>query len=224
MLLMTLVSLSTLACKEVKSSADGEQEIVYDQELSDELVKMRETDQIAAFIPQGKYKELSEEQWKAFKDSVFEAHQKRAEAIFREHGYPGYDLVGAEGEQSFFLIVQHSNHNTDFQKEVLEELKRAVDNENADPRHYALLVDRHRINTGRPQIYGTQTTYRKDICQAIPKRLADSAGVDQRRKEVGLPPLKEYLNRMTLGHFEMNKQMFLARGITEPTLYEVEQQ
>lgn len=194
----------------------------FNVELAKELNTMRETDQIAAYVPQGKYKELSPEEWEAFKDSVFTSHQVRVAEIFEEYGYPGFDLVGEEGEQSFFLIVQHSNHNTDFQQQVLEKMKIEVEKGNAAPQHYGLLVDRVNINTGKPQVYGTQTTYRSDICQAIPKPLVDSANVDKRRKEIGLPPLKEYLNQRTLSHFEINKQNFLARGITEPTLYKLE--
>lgn len=38
---------------------------------------MVEVDQIAANIPQGKYKQLSLEAWNAFKDSVFTTHQIR---------------------------------------------------------------------------------------------------------------------------------------------------
>lgn len=203
----------------------GEPSVVktqFNAELARELKAMREIDQIAAYIPKGEYKELNPEEWKAFKDSVFTTHQERIAGIFEEYGYPGYDLVGEEGEQSFFLMVQHSDHDTNFQQKVLEKMKIEVEKGNADPGHYGLLVDRVSINTGKPQVYGTQTTYRHDICQAIPKSLADSANVDERRNKIGLPPLKEYLNRMSIIHFEINKERFLAKGITEPTLYELE--
>lgn len=209
------------SCKQTSSSP----EVVhtqYNKDLAKELNTMRETDQIVANVPQGPFKELSQDEWKAFQDSVFTTHQARMKEIFEEYGYPGYDLVGEEGEKSFFLMVQHSNHNPEFQKQVLKKMKIEVLNGNADPNHYGFLVDRVNINTGKPQVYGTQTSYRSDIGQAIPKPLVDSARVDERREEIGLPPLKEYLNQMTRLHFEVNKATFLARGIKEPVLYKVE--
>lgn len=51
--------------------------------------------------------------------------------------------------------------------------------------------------------------------------LEDSLNVNKWRAEVGLEPLEEYLNGLTICHFEMNKRNMLNRGITEPKLYEV---
>jgi len=90
------------------------------QELADELSRMAEVDQIAAYILQGKYKEMTSEQWNSFKDSVFTTHQKRLKEIFDKYGFVGFDLAGEEGSQNFWLMVQHSDHNSNFQKEILE--------------------------------------------------------------------------------------------------------
>lgn len=119
-------------------------------------------------------------------------------------------------------MVQHSDHNPDFQKEVLEKMKIEVAKKNADSRNYGLLVDRVNLNNNQPQVYGTQVDYDLEICQAYPRNLADSATVNQRRKEIGLQPLEEYLNEMTLMNFEMNKEYYAKKGVTEPKLYIVE--
>jgi hypothetical protein len=192
---------------------------VFNQALAGELAGMAQTDQIAAYIPQGKYKALSPAQWNAFKDSVFTMHQQRVEAIFNQYGYPGYNVAGKEGSHHFWLLVQHADHAPAFQQRVLEKMKVEVDRENAEPGEYALLVDRVRLNTGKQQVYGTQVTYNHQTGQAYPKPLADSTSVNERRKSVGLPPLEEYLNGMTQMHFEMNKEGYLKRGVKEPTLY-----
>jgi hypothetical protein len=151
---------------------------------------MAEVDQIAAYIPQGKYKELSKQQWESFQDSIFRTHQKRLDKIFKKYG------------------LQH----------ILEKMKIEVDNDNAEASAYGLLVDRVNLNKGRPQIYGTQVTYNTEICQAYPKNLADSASVNERRKSIGLPPIEEYLNQMTQMPFDMNKENYLSRGIKAPKL------
>ena len=43
---------------------------------------------------------------------------------------------------------------------------------------------------GRPQVYGTQSTIRDG--QAIIDPIEDSAGLDARRAQLGLPPLAVY--------------------------------
>ena len=144
-------------CKENNSSEKlVKEKLEFNQELANELKEMSEIDQIAANIPQGKYKELSREEWKTFKDSVFTSNQNRIEQIFSKYGYTGYDLVGKEGSMNFWLIVQHSDHNPDFQKRVLDKMKIEVEKGNAKPSNYALLVDRVNKNQGDKQIYGTQ--------------------------------------------------------------------
>ena len=193
----------------------------FNQALAEELASMAAIDQIAAYIPQGKYKELSLAHWNAFKDSVFTTHQKRLAEIFNAYGYPGFEVAGKEGSKNFWLMVQHSDYDPEFQQQVLAEMKLEVDKGNADPGNYGLLVDRVSLNTGNAQVYGTQVTYNTQICQAYPKTLADSTSVNERRKSIGLPPLEEYLNQMTQMHFEMNKDHYLRQGIKEPKLYKI---
>lgn len=216
-----ILAILIIGCKEDKKQLTSNQ-TKFNQELAKELRRIAEIDQIAAYIPQGEYKKLSQEEWNEFKDSVFTTHQKRIEEIFNEYGFVGYDLVGEKGSQDFWLVVQHSDHNPEFQKKVLEKMKQEVDQGNADSKSYALLVDRVKLNTGQRQIYGTQVDYNFKLAQAYPKKLADSLNVNQRRKSVGLEPIEVYLNRMSEMHFEMNKEGYIKNGINQPKLYEVD--
>lgn len=193
----------------------------YNQGLADELSTMAKVDQIAAYVRQGIYKEWTVERWNHFKDSVFTTHKKRLEEIFYTYGYPGYSLVGELGSQNFWLMVQHCDFDPIFQSKVLEKLKVEVDHHNADGSNYALLTDRVKINTGEKQIYGTQVTY-NTLGQAYLLSLADSVNVNQRRSEVGLEPLEEYLNNMTQMHFEMNKDYLKSKGVLKPTFYKTQ--
>ncbi|MEM7185633.1 MAG: DUF6624 domain-containing protein [Bacteroidota bacterium] len=207
-------------CKEKTTvSEETTEKIAFNQTLADELKRMAEVDQIAAYVPQGKYEKLSKEEWNAFKDSVFTTHQKRLKQLFDQHGFVGFDLAGKEGSQNFWLMVQHSDHDPDFQKEVLEKMKIEVDRDNALPSNYGLLVDRVRLNTGGRQVYGTQVTYNMETGQAYPKNLEDSINVNQRRKSIGLEPLEAYLNDMSQMHFEMNKEYYTKKGVLELKRY-----
>lgn len=218
-ILTMFIGLSLLSCK--NSNTNNElKKIEFNQELADELRAMAETDQVAAYIPQGKYKQWSSEKWEEFKDSVFTTHKVRLEEIFEEYGYPGFDLVGKEGSNDFWLMVQHCDKDIAFQSRVLEKLKIEVGKNNAAGSNYGLLTDRVKINSGSKQIYGTQVTY-TDQGQAYPKPLLDSANVNKRRSEIGLEPIEDYLNQMTLMHFELNKALLNSRGISEPRLYHV---
>lgn len=217
-LILFIIGLTLFGCNDKMP----EKKVEFNQVLADELKRMAEVDQIAANVRLGKYKEMSSEDWKAFKDSVFTTHQKRLKEILDKQGFVGFDLAGKEGSLNFWLMVQHSDHNPDFQKEVLKKMKIEVDKENAEPSNYGLLVDRVNLNTGKPQIYGSQVDYNFAFAQAYPIKLADSANVNKRRNSIGLEPLEEYLNDMSLMHFEMNKQFYQEKGITEPGFYKIE--
>ena len=214
---------SLFGCKEkISEKREFEEKVEFNQRLANELKRMAEIDQIAAYIPQGEYKKMTDEQWNSFKDSVFTTHEKRLKQILDQYGFVGFDLAGKEGSQNFWLMVQHSDHNPDFQKEVLEKMKSEVDKGNAKPSNYGLLVDRVMLNIGKQQVYGTQVDYNMETGQAFPRDLKDRAEVNKRRKSIGLEPIEEYLNGMSEMHFEMNKEGYLKKGIREPKLYKVE--
>lgn len=191
----------------------------FNQPLADSLNKMKVVDQIAMKPPAGKYAAMTPEAWQQFKDSVAGAHKRILENIFSRYGYPGYDLIGKEGEHSFWLMVQHCDPWPAFQEQVLTAMKLQVTKGNANPSNYAYLVDRVMINTGRKQVYATQVTYNMDSCQALPKPLQDSLTVNARRKAIGMESVEEYLNMVSTVHFEMNKAYFEKKGITKPKLY-----
>lgn len=120
---------------------------------------------------------------------------ERLKEIVREHGWPTYSLVGEEAEDAAWAIVQHSDHDPDFQREALEWLRVAVENDDASPGNLAYLTDRIAVGAGEPQTYGTQVGCSEDgPAPATP--IVDEARVDERRAEVGLPPLADYYAEM----------------------------
>ena len=221
-----LLGFLLIGCNENKANKKveqnkPEQNVEFNKNLAKELAEMAVTDQLAASnaFPPKKYSQFSQKKWEAFKDSIFRSNQKRIAEIFKKYGFVGYDIAGKSGSNDFWLIVQHSDHNPDFQKKVLKKMKIEVEKGNADSQKYGLLVDRVKLNTGEKQIYGSQVTYNPKTGQAYPRKLSDSATVNQRRKAIGLEPLEIYLNKMTIMHFNMNKEYFSKKGITEPKLY-----
>jgi hypothetical protein len=110
--------------------------------------------------------------------------------IVERHGWPTRTLVGEDGANAAWLLVQHADLSPKFQRKCLDLMAR-VPRDEVSPRDLAYLTDRVLLAEGKKQVYGTQFTMANGKC--TPRPLEDEANVDKRRKEVGLPPLAEYL-------------------------------
>lgn len=113
------------------------------------------------------------------------------EGVVATRGWPGRSLVGADGGNAAFLLVQHADRDTAFQAHVLPLLERAYAAGEAEGQQVALLTDRLAVARGEPQVYGSQA----DITdgRVVLRPIGDSADVDARRARIGLPPLAEYV-------------------------------
>lgn len=153
-------------------------------------------------------------------DSVGIDNQKRIKKIYSKYGYLGFKEVGTENSYKFWLPIQHADNDIEFQKLMLKELKKQIEKNNAPKDNYAMLEDRIAINTNQKQRFGSQVTY-NEFGQAIPKNgLIDSLNVEKLRTEFDLESFKDYYNKMTKQHFEMNKRFLQEKGIMKPKLYE----
>jgi hypothetical protein len=117
-------------------------------------------------------------------------NRARIKEIIDRYGWPGKKLVGEDGSNAAWLLVQHADPDPAFQKRCLGLLAEAVKKKDATPQHLAYLTDRVRIGEKAKQVYGTQ--FRQFNGKMEPFPIEDEANVDKRRKEVGLPPLAEY--------------------------------
>jgi hypothetical protein len=111
--------------------------------------------------------------------------------ILDNYGWLGADIIGTEGNSTLFLVIQHSDINT--QEKYLPAMREAVKKGNASAGSLALLEDRVSLRHGGKQIYGSQVQQdnKTGLHHLLP--LEDPDNVDKRRKEVGLPPLADYL-------------------------------
>ncbi|MGI4752028.1 MAG: DUF6624 domain-containing protein [Janthinobacterium lividum] len=124
-------------------------------------------------------------------------------SIADTYGFPGYDLVGKESSQNYWMLVQHSDFDVPFQKRVLKLMKVQVDKKNASGQKYAYLIDRINLNEGKQQIYGTQVNMGGNGTTIKP--CIDTTNLDKRRLAVGLTPIKDYLKKCDDAFYEMNK-------------------
>ncbi|HUP95118.1 MAG TPA: DUF6624 domain-containing protein [Burkholderiales bacterium] len=159
------------------------------QQVLDELLALKERDLAtrSRLLQEGRlYGEYAEEM-----QQVHRGNAERLDEIVTEHGWPGIGLVGLEGCRAAWLIAQHSICTPDRQRKFLALLTAAVARGDAPAQQAAYLADRIRFNEGKAQIYGTVLDWNDQ--GELTCTVEDPESVDKRRRELGLPPLAEYL-------------------------------
>ncbi|MEN5307661.1 DUF6624 domain-containing protein [Chryseobacterium cucumeris] len=173
----------------------------YDKPLQAELLAILDEDQkyrVQMSETQKKFGPNSKEindLWKITnqKDSI---NLIKVKKILDEKGWVGKDKVGAQANSALFLVIQHSDLET--QKKYLPMMKEAVTKGNASPGSLALLIDRIEIREGRKQIYGSQIGINQSNNTYYILPLTDPDNVDKRRTEVGLDPISNYVKNWNL--------------------------
>jgi len=122
----------------------------------------------------------------------------RMKVIVEKHGWPGKTKVAPDGASAAWLLVQHADADLAFQKECLKLMEAAPRGE-VEGQHIAYLTDRILVAEKKKQRFGTQLD-----AHFKPLPLEDQDQVDQRRAEVGLPPLAEYLKQAEEAYRKMS--------------------
>ena len=110
--------------------------------------------------------------------------------------WPGRRLVDDDGESAAWIIAQRAPFDPGLQHRCLEMLEVSVACGDAQPAHYALLLDRVRMADGKDQLYGSQFVRSDDGNSVVPWPIEDVEHVDARRERVGLTPLAEQAREM----------------------------
>jgi hypothetical protein len=166
-----------------------------DQELRKELLRRRDEEQRLRFqmIAAQKKGPIPADLGKQLTD-VDRANREWLKGFIETKGWPGQAMVGFDGSDAVWLLVQHADPDPAFQKQCLKLLEAAVKKNDARPTHLAYLTDRVLAGEGKKQLYGTQFTTKDGRLE--PRPIEDEANVDKRRAEVGLAPLAEYRKQM----------------------------
>lgn len=118
---------------------------------------------------------------------------ERMKEIIAEIGWPTRTKVGEEGMKDAWLLVQHADHDVEFQRQCLV-LMHAENPGEVRKRDIAYLTDRIRVNEGNLQVYGSQFDDEGGVF--TPKPIEDEERVDERRKEMELGTLEEGVAEM----------------------------
>jgi hypothetical protein len=136
------------------------------------------------------------------------AHTRRLLAIVTALRWPDLALVGYDGAEAAFTLLQHAEYAV--QKELYPRIEAAYESGQASGESYALLTDKILTSEGKPQIYGSRARPTEEWVDGEPVlyEIEDEANVDRRRAEVGMPPLAGYLKFM--------KGLYFPAGDGEP--------
>lgn len=176
----------------------NKQEANYDKALQAELLTIFDDDQlirhqyISAMNEFGRQSKEADSLGRIMlhKDSI---NLTKITNILENYGWAGPDKVGGKANQTFFLVIQHSDLKT--QQKYLPMMREAAKKSNASVSSLALLEDRVALGEGRLQIYGTQIGYNKETNQNYVLPLEDPDNVDKRRAKMKLGLLADYVKR-----------------------------
>jgi len=139
----------------------------------------------------------SGELFRGYNSRMADVHQRNAEqldTIIQQHGWPGRSLVGEEGADAAWLVLQHAIGSPALQRRCLPLLKESAKAGEIDASNVAYLEDRICVFEGRSQRYGTQFDW-DESGELSPLPLQDARQVDSYRESVGLGPLSDRIEQ-----------------------------
>lgn len=132
-------------------------------------------------------------------DSIAHSNARYLKQVVEQEGWPTIASFGANASQAAWLIVQHADHDPDFQERCLALMHNLSEGE-IDPENMAALEDKIRINKNVPQLYGTQ--FHGEGEHFAPYPIEDQEHLDERRAALKLEPYATYKARMIQHHLE----------------------
>ena len=175
----------------------------------DSLITITETDRCQPFIDSlAAMVELDQsvrnmnwtEETMKLVEVVDSTNTAKLKQLIEQYGFPTWELVGQYGQMNAWVIAQHSS---EYLPHFLKQYRKAVEENNATRRELAYLEDRYLIESGRPQIYGTQFFYNVKDSTTYLYATVDMEHLDDRRISVDLYSMDEYLKRAQLGNVDL---------------------
>lgn len=116
--------------------------------------------------------------------------------VLNEYGWLSWEKIGRTANSALFLVIQHADLET--QVAYAPMLRAAVKRGDAAAADLALLEDRLALRQGKKQSYGSQIGIDQETGEHYVSPLEDPDNVNQRRAEVGLAPIQDYISNWGL--------------------------
>ena len=124
-------------------------------------------------------------------DSDFK-NLNEAKEIIEKYGWPKISEIGKDGQNNFWLIIQHADQDILFQKLALSKMEKLIGTKEIDLENYAFLYDRVQCNLNYKQLYGTQVNWTQNGKASGFRPIIKEDLADKRRADFKLLPLKIY--------------------------------
>ncbi len=129
----------------------------------------------------------------AFKQHIGRENFVIMQQLVEKYGWPKYSTVGKLAADAPLLIINHHEQDS-VRKKYVPQIKQSCLEMEGSCMEFAKIQDRILVNDNKLQIYGMQ--FRYDAQRNLePFPIINPEYVDQRREEIGLEPLKDYLKR-----------------------------
>ncbi len=185
-----------------------------DAALRTQLLSMRDTDQNARGISQGKPMHEGKLQMATNMLEIDAALTQQLKAIVTKTGWPTISLVGLDGSNAAMLVLTHTQDHA-WQVSLLPQLENLADAGRIDGATLAVVIDKNLVNAGKLQRYGTQF-------KAVDGELAmlgveDPGELDDRRAKVFLPPESVYKQQLAqMYHLKASNKIIMASAPAAP--------
>ncbi|MXV50119.1 hypothetical protein GS399_03990 [Pedobacter sp. HMF7647] len=115
-----------------------------------------------------------------------------AKKIIRQYGWPKISQIGKDGQNNFWLIVQHADQDVRFQQVALKAMEKLKGTNEINMENYAFLYDRVQCNLNYKQLYGTQVEWTNRGEASAFRPIFEEYKTDEIRKVIGLQTLRIY--------------------------------
>jgi hypothetical protein len=115
----------------------------------------------------------------------------RLEQILDQDGFPTAAMVGYNGVNAAWLLLQHVPEETNLRTRWLPVIIARAKSGELASEDLALMTDRTLLSSGKPQRYGSQALFKDG--EFIVRPTEDPEHLDDRRKSLGLIPEADYL-------------------------------
>lgn len=140
----------------------------------------------------------------AFISEIFKTNTSELKDILKVYGWLNISKFGSKTDNEAWLIVQHSDHDPEFQASMAFLLENLANIEETNPRNAAYLHDRASLkyqHLGLKQKYGTQYIIKNNDISLQPYE-GTLAELKDRRTKMKLEPLERYLNSSKATYIE----------------------
>ncbi|MEQ9104491.1 MAG: hypothetical protein RIE53_07310 [Rhodothermales bacterium] len=171
---------------------------VFDRELARKLFRMRRNEWVGRYHMMLLFRQSAGQSpvLTLLSHAMGKRHEKNQAVLLDILDDGGWPPLSTVGEEAAFAAANTLTHmDLEMRLQILPVMKRACEAGEADWYEYAPSLDRTELESGRPQVYGTQMMLDERSGEYVPQPMTDPEHVDERRAAKGMEPIADQLAR-----------------------------